>query len=263
LMGLSRVAAAEGQHARALEYAKQALAIIERKVGDKHPLLAAPLTNIGQAQAELGNHAAARVALERSISLRRTQLEGESKAGNRSRLAEVLIDLANLDSMTGNAEAAADGYREALALIPEQDYSNRSLALFNLGVDHQIAGRSEQALANYQEALRLAERVHPMDSKQVVGARLGVGSMLVSLGRPAEARAPLERCEADWPSSMVDTPDEGELRFCLARTLEALDGWSPRVESLVADAGAIYLRQKMPALVAEIDAWVAAERPKP
>jgi serine/threonine protein kinase len=263
LMGLSRVAAAERKHARALEYAEQALAAIERRTGDKSPLLAAPLTNIGQAQAGLGNYEAARTALERSITLRREQLQGESTAGNRSRLAEVLIDLANLDSMTGNAEAAADGYREALALVPEHDYSNRALALFNLGVDHQIAGRSEQALVSYEQALRLAERIHPMNSKQVVGARLGVGSMLVSLGRPAEARAPLERCLADWPESMVDTPDEGELRFGLARTLEALEGWSPRVESLVADAGGIYLRQKLPSVVAEIDAWVAKERPQP
>jgi tetratricopeptide (TPR) repeat protein/predicted Ser/Thr protein kinase len=263
LMGLSRVASAEGKHASALEYAEQALAAAERKLGDNHPVLAAALTNIGQAHVELGNHEAARAALERSIALRRTQLQGESTAGNRSRLAEVLIDLANLDSMSGNGEAAANGYREALALVPESDYSNRALALFNLGVDHQIAGRSEQALANYQEALRLAERVHAMDSKQVVGARLGVGIMLVNLGRPAEARGPLERCEADWPPSMVDTADEGELRFGLARTLGILDGLSPRVESLVADASAIYLRQKMPSVVAEIDAWMTAERGKP
>jgi serine/threonine protein kinase len=263
LMGLSRVAAAEGKHARALEYAEQALAAFERKVGTNSPLLASPLTNIGQAHAGLGNHAAARIALERSISLRRAQLDGESTAGNRSRLAEVLIDLANLDSVTGNSEAAADGYREALALVPEHDYSNRALVLFNLGVDHQIAGRSEQALASYQEALRLAERVHAMDSPQVVGARLGVGVMLVNLGRPAEARGPLERCSDDWPASMIDSPDEGELRFGLARTLEALDGWSPRVDSLVADASAIYLRQDIRAAVDEIDAWVAAKRPKP
>jgi tetratricopeptide (TPR) repeat protein len=261
LMGLSRVAAAERKHARALEYAEQALAVWERKLGGAHPLLAAPLTNIGQAHAGLGNQEAARAALERSISLRRAQLEGESTSGNRSRLAEVIINLANLDSMSGNADAAANGYREALALVPEHDYSNRALALFNLGVDHQIAGRLEQALVSYQEALRLAERVHPMDSRQVVGARLGVGSTLVTLGRAAEARGPLERCSDDLPASMIDTADEGELRFGLARTLEALDGWSPRVESLVADASAIYLRQDMRATVAEIDAWVADQRP--
>ncbi len=257
LLGLSRVAAAEGKHERALEFAEQALAVIERKVGGSHPLLAAPLTNIGQAHVGLGNHAAAREALERSIALRRAQLDGESTAGNRSRLAEVLIDLANLDSMSGNSERAADGYREALALVPEHDYSNRALVLFNLGVDHQIAGRSEQALANYQEALRLAERVHPMDSPQVVGARLGVGSMLVALGRAAEARGPLERCLADWPPSMEDTPDEGELRFGLARALVALEGWSPRIDALVGEASSIYLRRKMPLAAAEIDAWVA------
>ena len=262
LMGLSRVAAAEGDHKHALEYANAALAAFERKVGDSHPLLAAPLTNIGQAQAGLDNYEAARAALARSIAIRRAQLEGESTDGNRSRLAEVLMDLGNLDSMSGNPDAAADEYREALALVPESDYSNRALVLFNLGVDHQIAGRSEQALANYQEALRLGERVHPMDSPQVVGARLGVGSMLASLGRPAEARAPLERCLDDWPTSMVDTADEGELRFGLARTLEALEGWSPRVESLVADASAIYLRLEMRSAVAEIDAWMASKRPK-
>ncbi|PRP97603.1 Serine/threonine-protein kinase StkP [Enhygromyxa salina] len=261
LMGLSRVAAFEGDHANALRYAELALDIYEGHVGDSNPLLAAPLTNIGLAQAGLGDHDAARAAFQRSIRLRRRQLEGESTAGNRRLLAEVLIGLANLDSSLGEAAAAADGYREALALVPEHDFSNRALVLFNLGVDHQLAGRAQQALADYKEALRLAERVHAMDSPQVVGARLGVGSALVSLGRPAEARAPLERCLADWPPSMVGRPDEGELRFMLARALEALDGWSAEVDEHATKASTIYIRLGLTSAAREVDEWIAARRP--
>lgn len=261
LMGLSRVALREGKPASTLEHANEAFELARRRFGVEHPLLAAPLTNIGQAHAELGQHDQARAALERAISLRRAQLRDEPTPGNHSRLAEVLIQLANLDSSTGRSEAAADGYREALTLAPEHDHATRALVLFNLGVDHQIAGRPELALANYQEALRLAERVHPMDHPRVVGPRLGVGSVLVSLGREAEARAPLERCEADWPSSMRGSADEGELHYSLARALMKLDGWSDEVETLAGAAAAIYRQLGMSGMADEIETWLTAQRP--
>jgi tetratricopeptide (TPR) repeat protein len=263
LMGLSRVALQAGEYSRALDHASEALELIEAKLGEDDPLVATVLTNVGLAQAGLGHDEAARAAYERSIALRRRQLEGESTPGNHVRLAEVLINLGNLHSAMGRAREAADAYREALALLPEDDDSNRALVLFNLGVDHQLAGRPEQALASYRQALRLAERVHPMDNPRVVGARLGVGSMLLALGRPAEARGPLERSLADWPASLRDSSDEGELRFGLARTSYALDGWSARVETLASEASAIYKRLGASETVAEIDAWIAENRPKP
>jgi len=255
-LGLSRVADFEENYTAALEHAQAALAILEFH-GSDSPLLATPLTNIGVALTKLGRYQEAREALERAVQLRRAVLEAESSPGNRRRLGEDLINLAILESNAGDAEAAADAYREALALLPADDYANRSLVLLNLGVDHQVAGRREQALDSYQESLRLAERVLPLDSKQVVGARLGVGSMLVDLGRPAEARAFLERCRSDWPKPLLGSFDEAELDFALARTQVALDGWSTQSESLANHAAALYRRLGDAGTAEAIEAWIS------
>jgi serine/threonine protein kinase/tetratricopeptide (TPR) repeat protein len=260
LLGLGRVAAAEEDYAAALEHSQAALARLEL-YGNDSALRATPLTNIGDALINLGRFDEARTALERGLELRRALLEAEASAGNRRLLGESLMNLANLESRTGNTEAASNAYREALALLPEDDHANRSLVLFNLGVDHQVAGRHVQALGNYEEALRLAERVLPLDSKQVVGARLGVGSMLVTLDRAAEARAPLERCLADWPPIMQGTFDEAELQFALARTWVALDGWSVESETLASKAAARYRQLGDPVSAEAIDAWVRANAP--
>jgi serine/threonine protein kinase/tetratricopeptide (TPR) repeat protein len=260
LLGLGRVAAAEQDYEAALEHNQAALAKLEL-YGSDSPLRATPLTNIGDALINLERYGEARQALERGLELRRALLEVEASAGNRRLLGESLMNLANLESRTGNTEAAAAAYREALALLPEDDHANRSLVLFNLGVDHQVAGRHVQAHANYDEALRLAERVLPLDSKQVVGARLGVGSMLVTLGRAAEARAPLERCLADWPASMQGTFDEAELKFALARTEVALDGWSVESESRANEAAELYRKLGDSGSAEAIDAWLRANAP--
>ncbi|KIG11700.1 hypothetical protein DB30_02624 [Enhygromyxa salina] len=168
-----------------------------------------------------------------------------------------------MQSKLGERASAAQGYREALALIPEHDFSNRALILLELGADHQRAARWQQALANYQESLRLAERVHPMDSPAVVSARLGVGSALLNLGRPAEARQPLQRCLADWPAAMAGTAQAALLRAELARTLNALDGWATPVETLAHDAHAIYMRLGLTEQAAGIDDWRTAHRTAP
>ncbi|MCA9701166.1 MAG: tetratricopeptide repeat protein, partial [Myxococcales bacterium] len=178
--------------------------------------------------------------------------------GARRRLAEVLINLGNLESSAGDGERAADHYREALTLLPKHDEANRSLLLFNLGVDHQIAGRQEEALANYREALRLAEAHYPPSHPRVVGSRLGVGSMLVSLERVPEAREPLERALADWPQELRGSVDEAELCFALAQALRILDGDGDRVRALAGDAREIYEDAGLVDEVVRIDSWSKA-----
>jgi tetratricopeptide (TPR) repeat protein len=274
LLNLSRVAAFEGDLAQSLEHAQAALSIYELHIEQPGPLLAA-LREVARAHAGLRRPEAARASLARAVALGREQHRAQPTAASRRQLAALLIDLATLDSRLdenipgngnpddnnpGDMTSSAERYREALVLIPEDDYSNRAQILLELGAGHQRAARWQQALANYKESLRLAERVHPMDSPQVVGARLGVGSALFNLGRPAEARGPLQRCLADWPPQMTNTAKEAQLRFELAQTLNTLDGWATPVETLAHDASAIYLRLGLPALAATVDEWSAQQQ---
>ena len=260
-LGLGRVAAVEKNYTAALAHSRAALAQLELH-GKDSPMLVTPLINIGNALTNLGRFDEARAAIERGLELRRALLEADASPGIRRLLGEDLMNLANLESKAGNTEAAAKAYREALALLPEDDYADRSLVLFNLGVDHQVSGRHAQALGNYQEALRLSERVLPLDSEQVVGARLGVGSMLVTLGRAAEARGLLERCLADWPASMKGTFDEAELHFALAQASVALDGWSATAEAHANEAAELYRRLDAAELAKSVETWLTNHSPK-
>ncbi|MCA9682223.1 MAG: tetratricopeptide repeat protein, partial [Myxococcales bacterium] len=257
LMILGRVADSQHEYAQALGYADQVIERIESDLGPEHPLLASPLTNRGLALQHLDRTDDARRAFERSVALRREQAAGGG-VGARRRLAEVLINFGNLESSAGDGERAADHYREALTLLPKHDEANRSLLLFNLGVDHQIAGRQEEALANYREALRLAEARYPPSHPRVVGSRLGVGSMLVSLERVPEAREPLERALADWPQELRGSVDEAELCFALAQALRILDGDGERVRALAGDAREIYEGAGLVDEVMRIDSWSKA-----
>jgi tetratricopeptide (TPR) repeat protein len=195
------------------------------------------------------------------VKLRRAQVETLDSPGPKRRLAVSLVNLGNLESALGKGSVAAGHYREALTLVPEDDATTRALLLFNLGVDHQVAGRDEQALSHYRKALALAERVHPASHPRVVGSRMGVGSMLVALGRPAEAREPLERALLDWPANMRGSLDEAELDFALAQAhaaAKALDASERRrAVELAERAEAIYRKAKLDAEAERVAAWMS------
>jgi tetratricopeptide (TPR) repeat protein len=213
---LARVSIAARDFSGALDQTSRAIAAIEGHLGASHPLLATPLNNAGLAHAGLGQREEARASYARSIALRRKQLDEHEAGPAGRRLAEVLVNLANLESEQGLPEAAVH-YDEALELLGEHDAATRAHVHYNLGVHHQIAGDHELALSHYRDALRLALPLYPERSHEVAGARLGVGACLVALGRLDEGRALLEQADASWPSALIGTPDEAELRELLAR----------------------------------------------
>nr|WP_275943151.1 tetratricopeptide repeat protein [Pseudenhygromyxa sp. WMMC2535] len=260
LLTRSRIAEAERDDEAALAYAARVVELYEDALGPDHPLSASPLTNMGVVETRLGRLDDARDSLSRSLGLRRAQHRDADSPGTRRRLAEVLVNLGNLESTAGREAEAADAYREALTLLPVDDAHTRALLLFNLGVSHQLSGRHEPALADYREALRLGEGVLAATHPRVVGARLGVGSMLVALGRFDEAREPLERALADWPEALLGGLDEAELRFALAQVLRALEGDDEgslaQAKTLAGEARALYAASGAQVELAAVDAWL-------
>ncbi len=257
LNALARVSIAERELPQALSEGHRAIALIESHLGPTHPLLATPLHNVGIALGQLGRDEEARASLERSAALRRRQVdaarsEGFDRGGER-RLADTLIELGNLDSVAGR-ESAREHYEAARALLEPSDVELRARVEFELGVDHQLRGEHELALESFREALRLARQVHTDDEREVAAARLGVGSCELALGRPAAAREPLEQALTSWPSSLMGTLDEAELRFALARTLVALEGPSERATTLAELARALYSQLGATEAVESIDA---------
>jgi serine/threonine-protein kinase len=250
---LARVALARRSPAEALELANRAIMALEGHLGPSHPLLASPLNNAGLALAELGRTEEARASFERSIELRRGQLAGSTDPGTSRRLAEVLTNLANVESAAGMPEAVGH-YREALERIDPSEGATAANLHYNLGVHQQLAGEHEQAYAAYREALRLALPIFADRTHEVAGARLGVGSCLVELGRFDEAREPLEQALATWPEPLIGTLDDAELRLALARVRIELEGPSEASNELLDDARNLYLRHHDTAAVDRIDA---------
>jgi tetratricopeptide (TPR) repeat protein/predicted Ser/Thr protein kinase len=253
LEGLTRVVLAERKPARALELANQSITLIEGQLGPAHPLLASSLNNAGLALDGLGRTDEARASYERSVALRRAQLADANDPGTGRLLAEALTNLANLESVAGMPEAV-EHYREALEWIDPSAGATVANVHYNLGVHQQIAGEHELAYAAYREALRLALPIFPDRSPEVAGARLGVGSSLVALGRFDEARSPLEQAFATWPEQQVGTLDEAELFLVLAHTRIELEGPSAASRALLDDARSLYLRHGETAAVDRVDA---------
>lgn len=255
----------EGGHERAAQLAREALDIYASHLGEDHDDVAAASLRLGLALAHRGADqlGAAREALARAEAIRRGRHERRGSELDRRRLGEVILARASVEAEHGDGAAAVSSYRELLSLAAEDDDATRGVALLALGDDHRAAARLDQALANYEQALRHAERALDLDGPVVLGARLGVGMTLLALDRPAEARAPLRRSLADWPLSRLGTGDEADLRFALAQALAALDGWGAEAEELAVEASAIYLRVGATDAASAVEAWLAAQRGSP
>jgi arylsulfatase A-like enzyme/Flp pilus assembly protein TadD len=103
----------------------------------------------------------------------------------------VLVQIATVHLLSGRDAAAEEALREALVLSPDM-----SLAHHTLGLLAARRGDDQAALARWRRALELNPNEHD--------ALLKLGSLLVRLGRPAEARPLFERFARDAPRPLYD-----------------------------------------------------------
>ncbi|MGH2897494.1 MAG: tetratricopeptide repeat protein, partial [Solirubrobacteraceae bacterium] len=103
----------------------------------------------------------------------------------------VPVQIATVHLLDGHDAAAEDALREALVLSPDM-----SLAHHTLGLIAARRGDDRAALAHWQRALELNPDEHD--------ALLKMGSMLVRLGREAEARPLFERFAREAPRPLYD-----------------------------------------------------------
>ena len=128
---------------------------------------------------------------EEARELQRRALAIVSRGGNPSLVARVQNNLALAENYLGDYRAAEAGYSSALALWKDlRATRNMGLATHNLGVVAERMGNFALALDRYREALELFKRVG--DRKMIAINLISTGDSLVRIGRPVEARAPLE-----------------------------------------------------------------------
>ncbi len=123
--------------------------------------------------------------------LQRKALDIAVRLDKPSMMARMHNNLALAENYLGDYRAAQAGYESALALW-ESSRSTRStgLALHNLGVVAERMGDYARALERYRSAFDMFTRVG--DRKMMSINLISTGDSLTRIGRPEEARAPLQ-----------------------------------------------------------------------
>jgi tetratricopeptide (TPR) repeat protein len=209
-----------GESAAALADYARALAICEAQLSPDHPDVAAILSNMGVIEADGGQFKLAREHYERALAIQRRVLGDEHPT-----TGGTYNNLGGLLQRTKDYDGAAAQFEQALAVATRAGSGDADFAdiYYNLGAVYQLRGEYERALAPYRDALARSERVLGPDHPDVAYPLLGLGGVLVELGKHEEARALLERALAIRTRKDVDPVDLGELRFALARAVAPVD----------------------------------------
>jgi tetratricopeptide (TPR) repeat protein len=260
-------AEARGEHARALELARQAGALLP---DDLRPRIAA-----ARALSALDRHADARAAWEQVLAADPHQLEAQNALARNPSLppdvrAQYAVALANERARLLDAEGAQELYEQAQRLAPAQSFASAKLGAAKL---HAQLGNADEALIAYEElGAESAEKLgrHAADAYAGLGAARvaagdragaaeayqaalssdpnhakalqGQGELLLEAGRPAEAVAPLAR-------AVELAPDDAAARRALAGAHQAAG--DPQAALRVLDPQAVPLEERA-ALLAEV-----------
>jgi tetratricopeptide (TPR) repeat protein len=232
----------QGEYARALEDAEQALALLEWGRGPQDVALAEALSGMGMALNALGRYAEAERHYARALALveaayghehpqRAVQLNNLATALRlRGRVAEAVarhgealslaerhlglehpgtsmmrVNLGDALAKQGRLEEALPHYERALASLRGGGDGERLRlisVLLSLGNARADLGQLAQAEAAYREALSLQEARLGPRHPDVALSRNNLGSVALDAGRLAEARAHFEAARALWEATL-------------------------------------------------------------
>ena len=183
----------------------------------------------------------------RDLQLR--ALDAALRMGKPSMRAAAHNNLALAENHLGNFRAAENGYQNALHLWHDLQMTvNVGRGMHNLGAVSTRMGDHAQALERYRAALEVLTKVG--DRNLIALNLMSTGDALVRLGRPAEARAPLEQAlqMAERDGHMLPALDAhivlaqaaldlGEHRAAVHHIATAIDGAREhRFSNVLADA---------------------------
>lgn len=188
----------------------------------------------GDAQAEL------------RIEERLTRGAAADAAQDDPALAMLMVRRARVLRRSGQLDEArrlAESGLQTLQRVYGDEHELVVAALSNLAGIEKDAGRTERALALYQDAVRVAASALPPQAPLLAGVRVNLGSYLTRLGRSREAIPHLEAAVA----AQAHAPAAGNLRFFrdalglayaqVGRPQEARAEWQQVLATYEAEAG--------------------------
>ncbi|WP_147470040.1 serine/threonine-protein kinase [Corallococcus sp. AB049A] len=184
----------QGEFARALADAEQALALLEHAEGAQDEALAESLTGMGRALNSLGRYAEAERHYARALTL------VDAVYGQDHPLRAVYLNnLATALRLQGRVAEAVERYREALVLGERHygaDHPTTCVMRTNLGDALARQGRLEEALTHY-------ERARASLGGGGDGERLRLAAVLLSLGNARSDLGQLPEAEAVYREALA------------------------------------------------------------
>jgi len=230
LLARSSLLRAEGKDADALADARRAHAIRERIFGDHHLRFAESLSHLADFEED---PAARRALATRALAI----AEDPAHAGARARTvaASIHLDLAFLAGAAEDRAATEHHFERALALNQElagADSLEVAVILVNYG-QHRTAWDFDGGVAMLQRSRTILER---LGDPRAALARGALAMILGNAGRWAEALPVLEANLASADPARIAPMHLAQMRWSLARALDATKGDPVRARALAEQA---------------------------
>ena len=120
--------------------------------------------------------------------------------------------------------------------------------------------RYPEAVAEYEETVRIYEKIGAAKHPTVVSALGGIGRAELAMGQPRRAVATLERALAIAETIELNTPYDkvigAEVRFALARALAFSGGAPDRIDRLASASAEVYESLGLEQSAREVADWL-------
>jgi tetratricopeptide (TPR) repeat protein len=164
---------------------------------------------------------------------------------------------------TGNAAEALSYCDLAIAGLLEAhgpDSEHTAEAHYAKGAALLALERYPEAVAEYEETVRIYEKIGAPKHRTVASALGGMGRAQLAMGHPRRAVAALERALAIAETIELNTPYDkvigGEVRFALARALATSGGAPARIDQLASASAEVYQSLGLEQPAHEVADWV-------
>ncbi len=216
LLLLFTAAIAEEDFPKALALARERLALLKKRVGDRHPDVAMALSDLALGQMYTGDLTGAERTYLEVLDLEVALLgpDHPEVAGARENLGNVYFRQGQLDKTAKNLEVVLAMRRKALG----DDSEPVARTLANIGTVYLRAGNYEASVKSYLEAVeRLSRKLGP--------EHLDVGTTLTGMGQAYRKLARFPESEAAFKRALaIQVKALGEDNAATQRTINALAG---------------------------------------
>jgi tetratricopeptide (TPR) repeat protein/tRNA A-37 threonylcarbamoyl transferase component Bud32 len=203
---LGALALEEGNFPASMAHCQEALRLRQKDPSTAPLILAATVSNIGNAYLQQGKLDEAIASYQQALAMKEKAVGKDHPA-----IAASFNNLANAYSDQRRYPEALDAYQHALAIWLRTfgpEHRDVGMAYMNIGAAYEEMGRYDEALKSDQRALEIYEKAlgptHPD-----VSATLGnIAKVQLDLGRPKEALALLDRARGQQEKALgPDHPD--------------------------------------------------------